>query len=317
MATTPDTHKLPLEHAGDLHNDDDSETDDEEAKASEIADNVTLEHDYWDTVFDEADSPIEWLLSWSSSKRFWSPFLPSGPEGAKQKTIAIGTGNSMFPIELVADGLCPGGILCSDFSPIVVKKMCRACDALGDAAVKDNVTFTVEDARSLSYSSKSIDVCIDKSLMDCMFYAQDRDLSLKSMMGEVHRVLKDGHGTALFMTQRNPVVVEQYFSSFERVEYIPIAALANEDGNVVPGCPTCLEDLFDEYYDNTEFYELIFLYICVKGSKGPPKIVPYHNMQLFNFPPVAGATKVLSKRARVNVEDESADTSARKKTKTH
>ena len=133
----------------------------------------------------------------------------------------------------VQAGLCAQTFL---FSPIVVKKMSSACSA----AVKSKVTFTVEDARKLSYSSNSVDICIDKSLMDCMFYAKDRDLSLKSMMSEIHRVLKDGDGTALVMTQRNPSVVEPYFGLFERVEYIPIAALTNEDGNVVPGCPVCL-----------------------------------------------------------------------------
>ena len=230
-----------------------------------------------------------------------------------------------------------GGILCSDFSPIVVKKMSSACAA----SVKGKVTFSVEDARKLSYSSKSIDVCIDKSLMDCMFYAKDRDLSLKAMMNEVHRVLNDGHGTALFMTQRDPCEVEPYFCLFERVEYIPIAALTNREGNVVPGCPACLyvlcrppayilyhyfdrmqtfhdrEDSFDDYYDQSEFYELIFLYICVKGTKGPPKIVPYHDMKSFDFPPVEGAVKLSSKRSRV--DDDHADAEEvllRKKKKT-
>ena len=305
MTTLPTTNAA---YAGDIAPDEDSETDDEETKAAALADNATLEHNYWDKVFGEADSPIEWLLSWSSSKRFWAPFLPAGPDGAQKKTIAIGTGNSKFPIEIIADGLCPGGIVCSDFSPIVVKKMSSTC-------AEGKVSFTVEDARKLSYSSNSIDVCIDKSLMDCMFYAKDRDLSLKSMTSEIHRVLQDGHGTALFMTQRNPAVVEPYFSRFERVEYIPIAALMNEDGNVVPGCPACLEDVFDDYYDNTEFYDLLFLYICVKGTKGPPKIVPYHNMKLFEFPPVEGAAKLVSKRGRTDIDSGAGDGSTRKRTK--
>ena len=98
-----------------FHHSEDSQTesDDEDVKAAALADNATLEHGYWGTVFEEVDSSIEWLwlLSCSSAKRFWSPFLPVGPGGAKKKTIVIGAGNSTFPIDLVADDLYSGGIM--------------------------------------------------------------------------------------------------------------------------------------------------------------------------------------------------------------
>ena len=118
-------------HAGDVHQSEDSqtETDEEETKDAALADNATLEHGYWDTVFEEADSPIEWLLSWSSAKRFWRPFLPVGPDGAKKKTITIGTDNSTFPIEFVKDGLCSGG-MAEFYAQTFRQLLSRKCPAL-------------------------------------------------------------------------------------------------------------------------------------------------------------------------------------------
>ena len=245
----------------------------ETSTIEEEHDNITLESPYWDGIFNKSVKPIEWLLSWSSSSTFFIPFLS---KDTSSLTLAIGTGNSNFPIELHKQGYCPN-LIASDFSTTVIDTMQRQLSTSTTSSTSSSTTsittglsFEVQDARKMTYKDASVDTVIDKSLLDCMYWAENRTEAITPMVQEIHRVLKQ-NGTALFMTQRDPTEVLPFFSSvdWESVEYIPIAAQTDANGDVVPGCSTCLEDIFDDYYDESEFYELIFIYICTKPNTKP------------------------------------------------
>ena len=232
---------------------------------AEKDDNRTLEAAYWDDVFRDhtAGGGIEWLLSWRSAGRFWAPSLPTDPAAV---SIAVGTGNSTFPLELHAEGFCPQ-LACSDFSAEVIAQMNAAPGA------RSGCTFCVEDARKLSYASGSVDCYLDKSLFDCMYWAAEREKSLSNMVREAWRVLKPG-GVALIMTQRTPYEVAPYLCQqklvWSSVEFVPIAAKCDNDANmaVLPGAPACVEHLFDNYFGPEDFFEIVFLYICRKAACG-------------------------------------------------
>ena len=61
--------------------------------------------------------------------------------------------------------------------------------------------------------------------------------------------------------------ISHHQGRWQSVEFVPIAARVNEDSVVVPGCVCLLEDVFYDYYDTSEFYETVFLYIAVKAIK--------------------------------------------------
>ena len=274
----------------------------ETSTLEEESDNRTLEVKYWDTYFAETTKPTEWLLSWSTAHPFFAPYLTKDP---LRLTLAIGTGNSDFPSALQEAGYCPR-LIASDFSSTVIDAMNSTQTSSGT-----QLTYEVQDARNMTYKDEEADLIIDKSLFDCMFWAENRQASIAPMINEIHRVLK-AQGTALFMTQRTPLEVNEYFNlvSWDSIEFIPIAAKTNEDGDVVPGCPACLEDVFDDYFDQTVFYELVFIYICVKTSApstsksttAPVEIVPCRNMERYASIPPTNTT--FKKRVRSYDEDE-------------
>ena len=280
-------------------------------------DNCTLECPYWDGIFSDAEKPIEWLLDWSSAGLFFIPFLPTTQDSL---TLAIGTGNSSFPEALHKKGYCPQ-LIASDFSATVIatmkKQQSQQSQQPHQSQQQQGLTYEVQDARNLTYKNNTADVVIDKSLLDCMYWAENRTDAISPMIQEVYRVLKNG-GTALFMTQRDPSEVLPFFSTvaWENVSFIPLAAKTDDNGDVVPGCPTCLEHRFDDYYDETEFYELIFLYVCIKpvhvtSSSIPDQtkilsIVPCKMMNTFeNMPPTN--TTGLKKRTRSTVFSDTDD----------
>jgi SAM-dependent methyltransferase len=323
----------------------------ETSTLEEKYDNQTLEAKYWNDYF-ENDRQTEWLMSWSTCGPFLKTHLPKDNNST---TIAIGTGNSSFPRELQKEGYCPK-LIASDFSPTVIDTMKRqqrhsppstttttttSSSSVSNATTK--LTYEVQDARKMTYEDESVNLVIDKSLLDCMYWAENRSISIRAMIKDIHRVLKTS-GKAIFITQRNPIEVEEYFNlvEWESIEFIPIAAKTNENGDVVPGCSACLESVFDDYFDETEFYELIFIYICIKkknlttttktATATKVNIEPYRNMEIYeSMPPTNtfGLKKRVrslnddndeideednrnKKRIRLNEEEEEEDTSCPK-----
>ena len=257
---------------------------DEETSALAAAlakeDDVTLEAPYWDGVFNGATEPTEWLLSYGSAGRFFiealctnvAPLLPSA-----LKVITIGSGNSSFGPELHTaldertgsePFYAPGGkMVCSDFSSTVIDAM-KVSQGVGRAALE----WSVEDARRLSYADGSCLAVVDKSLIDCLFYAASHADAVRDVFAEACRVLAPG-GVALFLTQRGPDELEPYLlpaGAWQSCEFVPLAAQCDDDGNVVPGCKVVVDDDIDEAFgahaQEGDDYEIILLYICVKRT---------------------------------------------------
>jgi ubiquinone/menaquinone biosynthesis C-methylase UbiE len=231
------------------------ETDESRAK-----DNETLESEFWDKTFQgiDPDDPVEWLLSYNSVGRFFRPYKRDSG-----RTLCIGCGNSDFSAGLDADGF--QGLTSTDFSPVVIKQMQKKYKAL---------KWEVQDARKLTYTNASFDVLVDKSLLDCMFYAEDRLTALSAMLNEIHRVLKPG-GVALFLTVRAPGEVNQLFDGsnskqlgWKQLSMLNLVAESDGEGQVNKHSRTvakCLKrDIFDSKQPTCELY----FYVCQKLDSG-------------------------------------------------
>jgi SAM-dependent methyltransferase len=226
--------------AGESDDEDDEEYDSDEGSESsddegfsfgtqEVreADNETLEREYWDEYFDDADpaEPTEWLLSFASFGRFMTPFIPNKDDDI----LVVGCGNTTFSSDLYAAGYT--NLRCSDISPVVVGQMAEQHAAL------TTVQWEVQDARKLTYAKNSCDTVVDKSLLDCMMYAADFKPSVTKLVSELHRVLKPG-GTCVFLTMRGPKDVESIIigpaSEWASVQVVPLSAGCNSQGCVSP-----------------------------------------------------------------------------------
>ena len=314
----------------------DEASDDEQA-----VDNQTLESEWWDKLFARAeaetaesaggdgDASIEWLLSYRSSGRFFTPWLSRDP---RRRTLLIGCGNSDFPVELHADGWCPH-MVASDFSSVVVDYMRRryteqwaayrdrlapfelpqgageggagggkkravrraaAVVAAAAAAAADDdddtpraprdmpIEWEVQDARRLTYGDASAHCVLDKSLVDCMWYAEPalREPALRALVAEVARVLvRDGSGSALFMTQRAPGAVGPVLCAadggggggggwWSSVEYLELRAGCDNVGNLGKEAPVVLASEADAHFESEDQVETLFLYICKRRAAG-------------------------------------------------
>ena len=161
------------------------EWDSSASEDEQEVDNATLEPDWWNSLFSRAeaetcesaggdgDASIEWLLSWRSSGRFFAPWLP---QNTARRTIAIGTGNSSFPVEMHLQGYCPS-LVCSDFSRVVIAYMAQR-----HAASAPCIEWEVQDARNLSYADASIHLVLDKSLLECVAGVGAQFLPLQSLV---------------------------------------------------------------------------------------------------------------------------------------
>ena len=163
--------------------------DEDEQAAAEEHDNATLEAEYWDEAFDEdqADGAgaTEWLLDYSVCGRFFRQFLPCPAESAGP-ILTLGCGNSSFSAGLVGDGYTD--LLSIDFSKVVIDQMKKE---------RPDMKWAVADARDLGATlpeckgkSDVFQCVVDKSLMDCMFYAAKRASAVQPMVDEVYRVLQ-------------------------------------------------------------------------------------------------------------------------------
>jgi ubiquinone/menaquinone biosynthesis C-methylase UbiE len=229
-----------------------------ESDESRRQDNETLGSEFWDNTFQSIDpeDPVEWLLSYDSVGRFFRPY--SRDSG---RTLCIGCGNSDFSAGLDADKF--NGLLSTDFSPVVIKQMKKKYQDL---------KWEVQDARNMSYKDGSFDVLVDKSLLDCMFYAEDCITALSAMLSEIHRVLKPG-GVALFLTVRTPEQVNPLFGGsgskqlrWKQLSVLPVVAECDEDGQVNKQSRTVAKSLKRSVFKSGETTCELYFYVCQKGD---------------------------------------------------
>ena len=384
-------------------------SDDEWSSSEEdeqAVDNATLEAGWWDALFARAeaataeaaggdgDASIEWLLSYHSSGRFFTPWLPRDPA---RKALLIGVGNSSFPVELHADGWCPN-MVASDFSPVVVRymqeryklqwetyrgqlaefgegtgggsggggdgkapKRGKKKSAIAAKATAVSVTcatsvralpitWEVQDARALSYATGSAAVVLDKSLIDCMWYAEEqlRTPALCAVVAEAARVLvADGTGVALFMTQRAPGAMGPLLCGesenhggggdvskrWSSVEFLELCAgcealtgnLGKESEVVLASeAAACfgIEKSEDEESEGAKRTETLFLYICRRAaadtdSEAVVAPVPVPDQSQFKVFPDGGGLKEEEKKGQKedrSKKKETAEKMVKKKT---
>jgi hypothetical protein len=276
-------------------------------------DNATLERGFWNESFaeDEKDGApaTEWLLSYETVGHFFRPYLvPGGGNvgagaGAASSgggaALVLGCGNSDFSAGMSDDGV--SGILSVDFSDVVIDQMrrqyaqshpdmqwavadCRDLTADLGAAGSSSSSSTAAASASASspprppptYADGSFRYVVDKSLFDCMFWAEreKRHDALDRMVAETFRVLApvsaehpEG-GVALFLIQRTPEEVEEYLGRHQwTVEYAHIAASCNSMGSVDKDSVAVLaRDSESAFPAGTETEEL-YLYVC-RGKGG-------------------------------------------------
>jgi len=223
---------------------------------------------WWDKRFEEdiEDGTVsEWLCSFEVCGHLLLPEL-----NKQARSLVLGCGNSEFTEHLHNAGM--SHTVNIDISQVVIDHMrAKHADCKG-------MSWEIEDATSMSYKQRSFEQIVDKSLLDCMFCADDdvQESCISQMIAECFRVLKRG-GVALFVTKQSPEMVakklgwEDYDSRWYGFDweveakrmYVPFV----DEAGLIDNDSVAVFDPLELTPEKRQYgFKLIYLYVARKSK---------------------------------------------------
>lgn len=151
--------------------------------------------EYWEERYKEG---VEW--EWYYKYEDIKPLL-DGCLKHTNRILDLGCGDKPLAWDMVKDGYT--GEICSvDFAPTIIEKLKELQQAeYGENS--NNVKFSVEDGRRLSYPDESFDAVIDKGTTDAMLSDESGVSSARDVCAEAGRVLKE-KGVLVIVSHLHP-----------------------------------------------------------------------------------------------------------------
>jgi len=137
---------------------------------------------YWDERYAVEDgSNFDWYCDFGTLKAYLMPYIMFD---AENEILIAGCGNSRLGADLYDVGF--HNLTCIDRSAVVISQM-------GDRyADKEEMEFSVMDARAMELPDACFDVIIDKALFDSQLCSENNLNDAAVMVSEMDRVLKPG-----------------------------------------------------------------------------------------------------------------------------
>ncbi|KDQ61339.1 hypothetical protein JAAARDRAFT_54716 [Jaapia argillacea MUCL 33604] len=158
--------------------------------------------DYWDRRYQQESEGVsfDWFKSYKDIAEMIRELIPS----KSARILMLGCGNSKLSEDMYEDGY--RNIVNIDYSAVVIDQMRhRHADKL-------EMEWHEMDVRRIEFAADSFDVAIDKGTMDAMMTSKAdvwdpppqvvEDCTRE--VDEVHRVLRKGTGTFLYLTFGQP-----------------------------------------------------------------------------------------------------------------
>ncbi|CAJ1946094.1 unnamed protein product [Cylindrotheca closterium] len=164
--------------------------------------------EYWNERYRVSGS-YDWLQTYSSLRNLLSleslmgtsklkPLSPF-PSHEKCRVLILGCGNSSFAFDMLKDGW-KGHITNVDFSSTVIQQMKQKY-----VGYSDFLDFRCVDiTKGLPFADKTFDLIICKATFDCVLTSAASISSIKKVVEESSRVLKNGHGILFLVSHGNP-----------------------------------------------------------------------------------------------------------------
>ena len=134
--------------------------------------------------------------------------------GENEAIVVLGCGNSRLGEQIVKHGDWRGPVIQVDVSGRVIESMSQRY-GIAELIAQGKMSFVQDDATELSaFRDASVDLCLDKGLIDAIHCADDDECQLEKILRSVGRILKPG---AVFG-----------FLSFSRPEFLLPKLMKNE-----------------------------------------------------------------------------------------
>ncbi|KAH8676853.1 S-adenosyl-L-methionine-dependent methyltransferase [Tricladium varicosporioides] len=186
---------------------------------------------YWDERYREESTGLtstqsesfEWFRHFTQLQPFFEKHLPPSSSGCQ--ILHLGCGKSTLTADLHALGYTQQ--ISVDFSQVVIEAMKLKYADL-------QTLWEVMDVRELRVPTRSIDVAIDKGMLDTFLHGSVRDPpedvqeNVGKYVDEVARVLKPG-GRWLYITYQQPFMMEPLLERKDKWDLV-FEALDDEGG---------------------------------------------------------------------------------------
>jgi ubiquinone/menaquinone biosynthesis C-methylase UbiE len=158
--------------------------------------------EYWDGRFEREDH-YEWLRSFADIAPMLQKHLRPN-----DTVLHVGCGTSRLGVDVFDAGLARA-VINADYSPVVIQRMTEKYPP------REGLEWRVMDCRSTGLPDHSLDVVLDKAMMDAFvpreIYGDDPDPEVGRMVAELRRVLRPG-GRYVQITFGQPHMRRRYFA---------------------------------------------------------------------------------------------------------
>lgn len=168
---------------------------------------------YWNDRYQTADGYHEWYFDFDCIEPIFSEHVTS----RDAVILELGCGDAPL-ITAMQQNHNPACLHAIDFSDTIIAKL---NNEQASVPISKRVSFTVEDARNLSFGDNTYDIIIEKGTIDAMLCDKRKGFAnVKSIMKEACRLMKKDVPTA-FMMMSHMQAESAEFASFIERSFLP------------------------------------------------------------------------------------------------